>query len=157
MKTSALTVLVLILAFFGIADSWYLAQSAYTGTPLTCDIYGFSDCNIVAQSEYSNLMGVPLALYGVFYFAFIFMLAAFALLMPRAMVYLGLCILGTLGLIASFVFVGIQVFLIKALCIYCIASALICVALFVCTYILWKRVQSPSLPGGFSPVPSVLS
>ncbi len=141
MKTSTLAGLVLILAFIGIADAWYLTQSAYTDTPLTCDISGLSGCNIVAQSPYSHFLGFPLALYGVFFFAFLFVLAAVALYSPRRTVYLGLYTLGLVGAFASVIFMGIQFFLIKAICVYCLGSALITFLVFACAQVLWKRAR----------------
>jgi uncharacterized membrane protein len=142
MKTTALTVCVLVLSFIGIADAWYLAQSAYTGAPLLCNIGAELDgCNIVAQSAYSKLFGLPLALYGVFFYAFLFVLSALALARPRRAAFFSLYWLGIIGLVASFVFVGIQLSLIKAICVYCFGSALISFVIFACTFTLWKRMS----------------
>ena len=55
-------VFILIFAFFGLADSSYLAQHELSGEPLICDIQNLSGCNIVTASQYSRLFGIPLAL-----------------------------------------------------------------------------------------------
>lgn len=144
MKTPAFLVIILVLAFIGIADAWYLTQSMYTLTPLSCDITGLDGCNTVAQSVYSHLFGYPLALYGVFFYGFIFALAAAALFAPRRIMHAGLFLLGLLGLVSSIVFIAIQVGLIKAVCVYCLLSALISLLIFVCTALVWKRERSAS-------------
>ncbi len=141
-KKLALT-LVIILAFLGIADAWYLTQSALSDVPLICDVNGMDGCNIVAQSPYSRLAGVPIALYGVFFFSLVFVLAALALWMPRRTFVRALAALGVLGLIASVIFLGIQFFLIKAMCLYCIASALIAFLICVLTVMLARQNREP--------------
>jgi uncharacterized membrane protein len=145
MKSPVLAVCTLIFSFLGIADAWYLTQSAYTSSPLLCDIGGLDGCNTVAQSAYSHLFGYPLALYGVFFFGFIFVLAALTLYRPHRVAYLGLYVLGALGLIASIVFVCIQLFLIKAVCVYCFGSATLSLFIFLSVHLMWKRERN-SLP-----------
>lgn len=131
MNRTALVGALLALSFLGIADSWYLLQSAVTDTALSCDIGGGLDgCNIVAQSPYSQFLGTPLALYGVGFYALMFLLAAVVVGVHRRLLYRALFWLATLGALASVVFLGIQFFLIQALCVYCIASAGI-------TFLLW--------------------
>ena len=139
MNRSLLIGLVLVLSFLGIADSWYLYQSAVTDTALSCDIgAGLDGCNIVAQSAYSRLFDIPIALYGVGFFALVFVLAAMLAIYPSRMSYRVLLLLSVLGVAASAVFVFIQFALIKALCIYCIASAGIVVLLLLASWKLWR-------------------
>lgn len=141
MQRPVLLALILALSFLGIADSWYLFQSAVTDTALTCDIgAGLDGCNIVAQSPYSQLLGIPLALYGVGFFALLFVVGAVLLMVQSRLLEKGLLALGAFGALASVVFVYIQFFLIKALCIYCLLSAAITFALF---YIAWRLYRGP--------------
>jgi uncharacterized membrane protein len=139
MKRHTLAVLTLVFAFLGIADAWYLAQSAITGSSLSCSIEGLDGCNIVAQSAYSHLFGVPLGVYGVFFYALVFILAAVALVHMRRPLALGLFALGITGLLASIAFIGIQVFLIQALCIYCLASAFLALLVFITTLLIYRH------------------
>lgn len=146
MNRSFLIVLVLILSFLGIADSWYLYQSAITDTALSCDLgSGLDGCNIVAQSEYSRLFGIPLGLYGVGFFALTFVLAASLSVVSFRRLYYILFGVSALGVAASAVFVFIQFTLIKALCIYCIVSAAITVCVFALSWMLWKRFTPVTL------------
>lgn len=140
MNRNFLLALVFALSFFGIADSWYLYQSAMTDTALSCDIgAGLDGCNIVAQSPYSYLFGVPLALYGVGFFALVFALAAALTLFQTRPLYRSLFWLSVFGTGASIVFLYIQFSLIKALCIYCIASASIVALLLLASRQLLRR------------------
>lgn len=138
-RTTIITALILVFAFIGIADSWYLYQSAVSGTDLSCDIgAGLDGCNIVAQSPYSRVFGVPLALYGTFFFAAIFGLTAIRSLFPRRELTRLIYQLSIFGAMASVVFLGIQFALINAICIYCIISAFLTFALFGAARALWK-------------------
>jgi uncharacterized membrane protein len=97
----------------------------------------------VAQSPYSHLFGVPLALYGVFFYGLLFVLAALALWVSRPLIARGLTALGVVGLLASIAFLGIQLFLIKAVCLYCLASAVISFLLFIFTVMHGKKARVP--------------
>jgi uncharacterized membrane protein len=96
-------------------------------------------CNIVAKSEYSFFLGVPLALYGVLFYAVVFILAAALLVLPLRILFQGLLALGVIGSLASLVFLYIQFFLIKAICIYCVASAVITFMVFFVAFDMWKK------------------
>lgn len=146
MHRSLLLALVLGLSFLGMADSWYLYQSAVTDTALTCDIgAGLDGCNVVAQSPYSQLFGVPLALYGVAFFALFFGIAAALFLIARPLLTRSLFGLSVFGALASVVFVYIQFFLIQALCVYCLLSAAITFALLGLSWKLYKRATQADI------------
>ena len=137
----------LALAFLGIADAWYLTASALTHTALSCDLGAALDgCNIVAKSDYSHLFGLPLAMYGVAFYGATFVLSGLLLVMPQRIFYRALYLLGLAGVFASVIFLSIQFLLIKALCVYCIGSAIISFVAFFVAHVL--RKQSHTLRTG---------
>ena len=129
----------LLLSLLGIADSTYLSYKAFTGGALSCTIKGLEGCNVVAQSAYSHLFGIPLGVYGVVFYAAVFILALLVLIVPIRFAHDALAGLGILGLIASIFFIGIQIFLIKALCVYCLGSAAISFLGCILAVLLWHR------------------
>lgn len=124
-------VLILILAFAGLADSAYIAQNEASGTPLLCNIQNFSGCNIVAASQYSHLFGIPLAQYGVIFYSIIFILAALEIVIFDRLLRRVLQAASLIGLISSLYFVFVQMFFIGAFCIYCSMSGLITLLIFI--------------------------
>lgn len=154
MTRTALLSLLLVLTFMGLADAWYLAQAALDGTALSCSIAGLESlngCNQVAQSAYSQFLGLPLALYGVGFYAALFIIAATLFVVPKRILYKAAIALGVVGLILSLYFVFLQFFVIKALCVYCLASVVISALIFFVTWRLWKRfalvtVTEPVVP-----------
>jgi uncharacterized membrane protein len=133
----------LLLSLLGIADSTYLSYEALTGGALSCTIKGLEGCNVVAQSVYSHLFGIPLGVYGVVFYAAMFILTILVLMVPIRFAHDALAGLGISGLIASLFFIGIQEFLIKALCVYCLASAAISFCACILSVLLWHRFTAP--------------
>lgn len=122
---------ILIFAFLGIADSTYLTQQELSGTPLICNIQNLSGCNIVASSQYSHIFGIPLAEFGILFYSVLFVLAALELVMFDHLLRRSLQIVSLVGVISSVYFTALQIFVIGALCVYCIASALITLFIFI--------------------------
>lgn len=146
MTARAVLIALLVLAFLGIADSWYLAESAATDTPLICGPGMLEGCNAVAQSPYSKLFGIPLGVYGVLYYSLVFVVAAAAITGWLRRPSLPLFALTAFGAIASLIFVFIQVFLIKALCVYCLLSAGISFAMLVAAWWLMHKPRIKEAP-----------
>lgn len=124
-------VFILLLAFLGIADSMYLAQHEISGTPLICNIQNLSGCNIVADSSYSHVFGVPLAEFGVLFYAMLFVLAALELVLFDQFLRRVLQGVSLVGVVASLYFTSLQVFFIGAFCIYCAISTALTLLIFV--------------------------
>lgn len=124
-------VLILILAFCGVADSAYLAQHQADGTPLICNISNLSGCNIVAQSPYSFFLGIPIAQYGILFYGIIFVLAALELVIFDELLRRVLMWVSLIGAVVSLYLALLAIFVIRALCIYCLASTVIALLIFV--------------------------
>jgi len=122
---------ILVLAFFGISDSVYLAQNETSNTPLVCNVENLSDCNIVAASQYSQLFGIPIAEFGIVFYGFIFVLAALELFLFNRLLRRILQIVSLVGVASSLYFTFLEIFVIDALCIYCLVSALITLLILV--------------------------
>lgn len=145
MHKKVLIGLLIVLALFGIADSWYIAQNESNQAGLTCDIKGLDGCNVVAQSQYSELFGIPLAVYGVGFYALLFVLVLYLALIPNRFGYEALIALSVSGALASVLFIFIQLAVIQAICIYCMASAI--VSFLFCGLSIWlfRRFAPPRL------------
>lgn len=129
-------VLILLAAFCGLADSAYLTQHEVNGTPLLCNINGLSGCNVVAASPYSHIFGIPLSEYGLLFYGALFVLAALELALFDYVLRRALQLVALFGFLASIVFTGLQVFVINALCVYCMASALLALLIFLFSFLL---------------------
>lgn len=120
--------LILLVAFIGLVDATYLTVNHYNFGSTACS---FDGCELVTSSEYSTILGLPVALLGAFYYGFVLLLG-FLFFDSKKDVFLNIFSITTIvGLLASIVFVGLQLFVIKAICFYCMLSALTSTVLFL--------------------------
>lgn len=128
-----------ILAFIGFTDSFYLTVSHFQGSDLNCNI--LDGCDLVTSSKYATWGPVPVALIGAIYYlaAFFFSLTYITNKKERFLeIAMGL---SGLGFFASFWFVILQVFIIEALCLYCMISALTSTLLFIFAIMIIRRKE----------------
>jgi uncharacterized membrane protein len=144
MKRTAV-ILILILAFCGLADAAYLAQHVASGAPVICNVHGLSGCNTVLQSQYSHPLGIPLASAGVFFYGLLFVLAALELFIVDRFLRRLLQWISIIGIIASAYFVFLEAFIIHAFCEYCLTSALITLLIFLCAGFIEPRQKQTDL------------
>jgi uncharacterized membrane protein len=94
---------------------------------------------------------LPLALYGVGFYAVLFVIAAVLFAVPMRALYRAAIVLSLVAAALSLYFVFLQFFVIKALCVYCLASMLIAVLISLVCWRLWKqfavvKVSEPVTP-----------
>lgn len=126
-------------SFIGFLDAAYLTVEHYFGVPLYCAI--LSGCEEVAASEYSAIWNIPVALLGAIYYSLLFFLAVVYLDTKRDSIIRFAAYLTPLGFLASVWFVYLQLFVIKALCLYCIISATTSTILFILGIFVLKYIK----------------
>src|SRR3989338_11329932 len=124
------------LALVGLSDASYLTAKHYLGTPINCSIFG--DCDKVTTSAYSAIWGIPVALFGAIYYIFIFLLAIWYLDSKKESILYFIASATAVGFLASVWFLYLQLFVIGALCLYCIISAITSTLLFITGLIVLK-------------------
>ena len=120
-KAEVIAIAFLIVSFIGFLDSSYLTVQHYRGEPPSCAI--FTGCETVASSKYAVVGPVPLALLGLLYYLAIFILTVAYFDTKKERLLLLAAIFTIAGFLASVYFVYLQLFVIKAICLYCIISA----------------------------------
>ncbi|PKL36474.1 hypothetical protein CVV38_01035 [Candidatus Peregrinibacteria bacterium HGW-Peregrinibacteria-1] len=134
-----LLVTVMALSLIGLVDSGYLTLKHFSGVPPECNI--FSGCDVVTTSEYSEVFGVPLALFGAGYYLAVFLLAVFYL-DRKKLIALNLIRLATVfGFLMSIWLVYLQIFVIGAICEYCMLSAISSTLLFTLSLISLRYIK----------------
>jgi uncharacterized membrane protein len=136
---------ILVLALLGLADSVYLADSALTNSSLSCGIAGLDGCNTVAQSAYSKFLGIPLAVYGILFYVLIIASMFYAKSVRTMRSFQILFFFASVGALLSFYFMFLQVFVIKAICIYCAGSFLASVIIWALSCRLFRLMRAVPL------------
>jgi len=120
-----------ILAFLGTIDALYLSMKR--NTPVPCHIT--HGCENVLTSKYSEVAGVPLSWIGLGFYITVLSLAVFSVFeetgrssgTPLRLIFY----LSGAALVVSALLVGIQAFIIKAFCEYCLLSATLVLTIFL--------------------------
>ncbi len=125
-------VLILILGFFGFWVAYHIYQHKRVKKPLVCPV-GF-DCNFVVHSNYSEFMHTPLEIFGMGYYALLslfYFISIFVFdVMPIKLE--SLLLLASFGaFIFSVYLLGVQIFVLKKGCSWCIVSAFISILIFI--------------------------
>lgn len=116
-------------SFAGFLDAAYLAAKHYIGTPVSCSLV--EGCETVLGSQYATIGNIPVALAGTVYYLAVFLLVMAYVDTKKQSILLGAAYAAVIGFSASLWFLYLQLFLLKAICIYCIFSAISSSVLFV--------------------------
>jgi uncharacterized membrane protein len=118
---------ILILCLLGIADAGYLTYLHYSGVNALCTFGG--GCETVQTSRWATLLGVPIAILGLIGYIAILLSLAIRHELARAAAF-GIALIG--GAFSLYLTYR-ELFTIKAICPWCVASAVLMTALTVLT------------------------
>ncbi|TSD03453.1 MAG: vitamin K epoxide reductase [Parcubacteria group bacterium Athens0714_16] len=122
-------ILFMVLSFVGIIDSVFLTVEHFKGNPALCLLV--EGCDIVLTSQYSVILGIPVPILGFLYYFSIFCFAVFSFVKRKEIVLKYLSVFSIVGFLMSIWFVYLQIFVIKALCTYCLLSTFLSVSLLI--------------------------
>jgi len=138
MKRMALTAL----ALFGVLIALYLTlyKLGMIGV-LAC---GTGGCERVNTSQWAQLLGMPVSVWGLGFYVAAFVVA-FAGTTPRYADAVGVSKLLTLmcgiGVLFSAWLTYLELFVIQAICRYCIVSAVLVTVMFIVSWLDWRDAQ----------------
>ena len=119
----------ILLSLAGLGDASYLTAKHYLGVPVACSV--FEGCDKVLTSQYAVWWGVPVALLGVAYYLTLLILAAGFVFTGRVALFRFAAMLTAAGFAASLWFIYLQLFVINAVCLYCLISSVASTLLFI--------------------------
>jgi uncharacterized membrane protein len=128
----------LVLSLLGALDALYLSWVKISHTQVFCG--GLGNCERVNTSIYSELFKIPIAYLG--FAAYLFLVIVLVLEMRQmvrkdlsVLIIFGTCLIGTLySLYLTFV----EIWVIKAICPYCLVSAIIMILLLALAVVRGK-------------------
>jgi uncharacterized membrane protein len=126
-----------MLSLVGVCVSAYLLQSYMRHSELLCLNQG---CEIVRNSVYSSIYGVPVPLYGLIGMAVILIITILQTVQFKKERIYVLAIVSTLGFISVGWLTYAELFLIHALCMWCVIEAVLMTVIFVISISLSKNI-----------------
>ena len=127
----------------GILDAGYLSFEKLTQSPIYCTP-GIGNCNTVNSSSYSVLLGIPVAYLGLFMYLAILFLLVFGESIQSLKPYTLYLMFGLsfFGFLFSLYLTYLEIWVIKAICEWCIISAILVTVIFIYTAIrLFNRKE----------------
>jgi uncharacterized membrane protein len=126
-----------LLAALGLVISAYLSWTHFAGVAPACAGRSHG-CETVQSSRYATVLGVPVSVVGLVGYASLLLSAA---LRTESAVYLGFFV-ALVGTLFSAYLTYLEVFVIGALCQWCLASAGVMVAALICaTPRVWRLTK----------------
>jgi len=137
--------LVMLLSGAGMAVAYYLvtlhtaiAKNPHRGL---CTFTDTISCDAVLASPYAEIAGVPVALIGVAGFAALFFLAVICLCIPwwgPCRMRVTLVLVAAVGLCFELVMTGVELFIIQAVCPYCLTALGLITGTFLAAFWAWR-------------------
>lgn len=135
-------VLILLVSIIGFVDATYLTVKHYNGTSINCSL--IKGCDKVTTSKYSTLGNIPTSLFGAVYYLIIF-IAALAYVDAKKKFFLNCVVcLSIIGFLVSLGLIYLQIFVIGAICLYCMVSAASSTSIFVLGILVFRFLTRES-------------
>lgn len=134
----------LLAAIVGAAASAYLLVEYVTGQPGVC-LTG-SGCDLVRTSVYAYPLGVPMPLIGLAFYVVAIWLTIRGLdtrSLAGVPAGIALAVIAAAGAVASMILTGLEAFVIKAFCSWCLVQAAASLALLVAAVVVMRTPAEP--------------
>lgn len=137
-QASRLWLFIAAVGLTGLAVTTYLTSNAITHSEVACSIDG---CNTVLASKWSKILGVPVSAFGMATYAVIMLGALHAYQSPidNLRGRLIVAVVSGIGVVASIYLTIVEVFVIEALCQYCVTSAVLVLVVAVAVILVARR------------------
>ncbi len=123
-----LIIVFILVALAGFIDATYLTVKHYQEASVAC--YFVNNCDQVLQSSYAVWGAVPVSLAGAIYYLILFSFSLISLLKRNKELFIIGAALTPVGFLTSLWFLYLQIFILNAFCLYCLASAFFSMLLF---------------------------
>ena len=129
--------ILVVLDVIGLLIAGYLSVVELGGGVPSCG--PLRGCETVATSEYARIGGIPVAVFGVALSLILLTLALAWIRTDNPLLLDVHCGLSLIGVIFEVYFLSLQVFVIRAVCVWCTRSGLSLIARFVVALVIWLR------------------
>jgi uncharacterized membrane protein len=126
-------IVTLLLSVYGLGVSIYLTITHFDKAALSCPASGgFINCEAVTTSPQSEILGIPVAMLGLFFFVPMFLLCLpVAWRSANRWIHLGRLALSVTGVAMIIYLIIAELFIIKSICIWCTTVHVTTLALFI--------------------------
>lgn len=128
-----------IICTLGIGVAGYLTYNKIAGGKIACPVGG-TGCSIVQKSDYAEFAGIPVPYLGLFGWISILL----SMLIPGDIGRAVTAMLGVFGFLFSMYLTYLELFVIDAICQWCVANAILMTLLAIVAVVRLWRYQPPA-------------
>ena len=141
----SLKIAIIIIGLIGLMDSSYLTYAHYKAHPLSCfaKVEQVSSCQVVADSAYSTILGIPISLLGMFFYLVIITIGSISLKKDFTFILNLLLPFSAVAVLFSLRLTYLQVYIINYICYYCILSAILSCILLGISWRIYNQINLP--------------
>jgi len=144
--SSSLKIAILVLSFIGMMDASYLTYSHFSFQPIACladsaASEAVNSCQMVADSDYSTVLGLPISAIGLCFYLTVFTIAALSFKQKHTYLLNLLLPLAGLAALFSLRLIYLQAYVIGYFCNYCLVSAMISFVLFGISIQIYQTLE----------------
>ena len=139
-------VALVLLSLLGVADSGYLFWKHRRSTLLTTGTGGSNfcqagGCDLVSQGKYAEVMGIPVAAFGIAGYLALLALSVMAAALGGRSLMWGIVGISGIGVLVSAFLVYLQIAVIGAICSWCVLSAFTMTSIFILSVLLVRKMR----------------
>ena len=132
-----------VFALLGALVALYLWLYHLGLSPLVCPIAG---CEKVQKSEFSNLLGIPVAAIGLIAFSALFIASLAGVLIDHLHPERAVFVTSSLGMLAYVWFTYLELFVIHAICFWCVVSSVMMLGVWVFSWLALRDLPHAASP-----------
>ena len=132
-----------VFALLGALVALYLWLYSLGLSPLVCPIAG---CEQVQKSEFSNVLGIPVAAIGLVAFLALFASSLAGVLRESLRVDRVVFVVSSLSLLAYLWLTYLELFVIRAICFWCVVSSLMMLGIWVSSGLTLRALHHAASP-----------
>lgn len=139
MTDRRLGIAIAFICTLGLGVAGYLTYNKIAGGKIACPVGG-TGCSIVQKSEYAEFAGIPVPYLGLFGWISILL----SLLIPGDIGRAATALLGVFGFLFSMYLTYLEIWVIEAICQWCVANAVLMTFLAIVAVVRLWRYQPPT-------------
>jgi uncharacterized membrane protein len=141
-QSKLLPALLLAFSVLGLIAAGYTSLMHLGGASSgICTIGEAFDCDLVNQSKWSKLAGIPVAYLGFLTYS-IFFVSSIVLFFKRSKEHLAILVaLGTVGVLFSLYLTYIEAFVLRTWCLFCVLSQIAVIGMAIISGLLYKQTS----------------
>lgn len=136
MENKILVYIILVLSLLGLITSSYLIKDHYSQASSACDFSTTISCSIVNSSVFSEILNVPVAIFGAIWFIFLAGIARKAI--KKKEYVWALLVWNLIGLL-SVIYLVIAEIILRALCPLCTVVHVLVLTSLVFSYLIYQK------------------